>query len=144
MTSKFHALTDALGRLVDGFCAPGQSSDAKNGPRLCAFAARVKAQAVCGDKAYDSNAVRALLGKAKIEAVIPSKINRVIPIAHDKEKYKKRNRIERFFRRIKESRRIILRSDKRGCAFEGWIWLVSGLDWLNSRKWVEPSLAHTP
>ena len=85
---------------------------------------------VCGDKAYDSDAMRELLASKGAEAVIPSKANRVSPVSHDKEKYKRRNVVERFFRRIKEHRRLCLRSDKLGRVFMSWAWLASIKDWL--------------
>ena len=68
--------------------------------------------AVGADKAYDSDAIRERLQKEQMEAVIPSKANRVASIPHDKEAYKLRSKVERFFNKMKWFRRIATRYDK--------------------------------
>jgi transposase len=45
---------------------------------------------VIADKAYDTNALRELIGNAQAEAVIPSKSNRKVQIPHDAVAYKLR------------------------------------------------------
>ncbi|WP_462095301.1 transposase [Legionella pneumophila] len=47
-----------------------------------------------------------------IRAVIPSKKNRLNPTNHDRDIYKERNIVERFFQKIKRFRRIATRYDK--------------------------------
>jgi transposase len=49
------------------------------------------------DKAYDSDAMRQVLHDEGREAVIPGKTNRLAEIAYDKEQYKRRQKVERFF-----------------------------------------------
>lgn len=93
-------------------------------------AALAGAKAAAGDKAYDSNKIRSLLEKANVEAVIPPKANRVEPAAFDPVKYKGRNVVERAFRRLKEWRRLAFRSEKRACAFMGWVWIFGVMDWI--------------
>jgi len=44
--------------------------------------------------------------------VVPPKSNRIAPWEYDKEMYKKRNEIERLFRRLKGFRRIFSRFEK--------------------------------
>ena len=46
-------------------------------------------------------------------AVVPPKKNRLTPWEYDKEMYKKRNEVERLFRRLKGFRRIFSRFDKQ-------------------------------
>jgi transposase len=53
-----------------------------------------------------------LLANRRIKAVIPSTASRARPIAYDATAYKERNRIERFWCRIKDWRRIATRYDK--------------------------------
>ena len=60
------------------------------------------------DKAYDSENIRNLLEKQGVEAVIPPKANRKMLFPYDKTKYRMRQKVERFFGRIKEFRRIAL------------------------------------
>ena len=64
--------------------------------------------------------------------VIPSKANRKIPKDFDAEIYKQRNKIERFFGRIKASfRRIATRYEKTSRKFLSMIKLAS------IRLWIE-------
>ena len=64
------------------------------------------------DKAYDIDQFRKNLRDHGIEAVIPSKRNRLFSTSHDKHIYKERNAVERFFQKIKRHRRIVTRYDK--------------------------------
>ena len=61
------------------------------------------AQAVIADKAYDADWIRNMIWERGAQAVIPSKSNRKIPKEFDRETYRKRNLVERFFGRIKRS-----------------------------------------
>jgi hypothetical protein len=54
-----------------------------------------------GSEGYDADAICQELTKADVEAVIPTKSNRRIPIPHDCEKYPSRNLVERLFRKLK-------------------------------------------
>ena len=53
--------------------------------------------------------------------VVPPKKNRLEPWAYDKELYKQRNEIERFFLRLKRFRRIFVWYDKLDILFVGFI-----------------------
>ena len=65
-----------------------------------------------GDKAYDTDAFRALLATRHIEAVIPSSARRKQPCPLNREAYRRRNLIERMFCRLKDFRRIATRYDR--------------------------------
>ncbi len=56
--------------------------------------------------------------------VVPSKRNRKEPWDYDRELYKQRNGIERFFRRLKTFRRICSRYDKFDTMFSAFIHLA--------------------
>jgi transposase len=77
------------------------------------------------DKAYDSDAMRQVLHDEGREAVIPGKTNRLAEIAYDKEQYKRRQKVERFFNKLKQFRRIATRYDKRSRTFLALIHLVA-------------------
>ena len=62
-----------------------------------------------GDKGYDSDAVRQEISDRGGEALIPTKANRKIRYTVDKTIYGLRNRIERFFNRLKNSRCVATR-----------------------------------
>lgn len=62
--------------------------------------------------------------------VVPPKKNRIDPWEYDKELYKRRNEIERFFRRIKRFRRVFTRYDKLDIVFAGFILFAMIVDSL--------------
>ncbi len=77
------------------------------------------------DKGYDSNHIRETLKENGINPVIPPKSNRTAVIAYDKDTYKLREKIERFFNRLKQFRRIATRYDKLGHIFLAFIHIVA-------------------
>ena len=64
------------------------------------------------DKAYEGDDVRLLARSHGFNPVVPPKSNRKKPWEYDKELYKRRNEVERFFRRLKAFRRVFTRYDK--------------------------------
>ena len=59
--------------------------------------------------------------------VIPPKRNRKVRRDYDKELYKDRNKVERFFNRLKHYRRIATRYDKTARNFLAFVLLASSL-----------------
>ena len=53
--------------------------------------------------------------------VIPGRKNRLEAIEYDKDKFKLRSRIENFFAKLKENRRLALRFEKSDLCFLGFI-----------------------
>lgn len=72
---------------------------------------------VVADKAYDSDKTLDKITQMKAIAVIPPKSNRKEQRNYDKDYYKDRNLIERFFCRLKQFRGIATRYCKRGKYF---------------------------
>ena len=58
------------------------------------------------DKAYEGDETRQLALDLGFIPVVPSKSNRLEPWEYDREMYKRRNKVERLFRRLKGFRRI--------------------------------------
>ena len=83
--------------------------------------------AFLGDKACDSDKLRAGLCERGATAVIPPRRNRTEPIEYDHEMYKWRHLVENFFAAIKEFRRIATRYDKTDVSFKAMVYLVSGV-----------------
>jgi transposase len=83
-----------------------------------------------GDKGYDSQAVRQDIERRGGAAVIPSLANRKIQHAVDKAVYALRSRIERFFNRAKNSRRVATRYDKLIESFAAFVLLASIRVWI--------------
>ena len=82
------------------------------------------------DRAYAGQKIRELAVKLGYEPIVPPKKNFKEQWEYDKELYKQRNEIERFFRRIKRFRRIFTRYDKLDVVFEGFILFAIVIDSL--------------
>lgn len=127
MTTKIHALTDAQGRPLRFMLTAGQAGDVTTASDLLAG---LSAGSVIADKAYDSNALRALIADNGAQAVIPSNRTRKLLIPHDAVAYKLRNRIERFFNKLKHFRRLATRYDRRAVYFLAALQIASAMIWM--------------
>jgi transposase len=76
------------------------------------------------DRAYEGNETRELSIQLGYTPVVPPNPNRLKPWDYDKELYKKRNEVERLFRRIKAYRRIFTRYDKLDIIYLGFLLLA--------------------
>lgn len=129
MSTKIHALVDALGNPIGFLLTPGQAHDLAGADALLPL---VVADIVIADKAFDADArvIEPLAAANKI-AVIPPKSNRTTPRQYDKELYKARHLIDNFFCKLKQFRAIATRYDKRARNFLAAIYLASIAIWLN-------------
>ena len=84
------------------------------------------------DRAYEGNETRQLALELGFAPVVPPLSSRVAPWEYDKELYKRRNEVERLFRRLKGFRRIFSRFDKLDVLFLGFILLALIFDALRS------------
>ena len=73
------------------------------------------------DRAYEGDNTRQLALDLGYHPVVPPKSNRHEPWEYDQQMYKRRNEIERLFRRLKGYRRIFSRFDKLDTLFLGFI-----------------------
>ena len=128
MTTKVHALVDALGNPLRVVLGPGQQADCRRAADL--LVAAKGAGNVLADKAYDTDAVVASVVALGAQVVIPSKKNRLVQRVIDRNLYRDRNKVERFFSRLKQFRRLATRYDKTACSFLGMLHFVSALLWL--------------
>lgn len=71
------------------------------------------------DRAYEGNETRALAAELGLIAVVPPSQKRLDPWEYDKQLYKRRNEVERLFRRLKGFRRVFTRYDKLDVIFVG-------------------------
>lgn len=127
MTTKIHTLTDAQGRPLRFILTGGQAHDSTTAADLLADR---RTTGVIADKAYDNNALRELIADAGAQAVIPSLGSRKIIIPHDRLAYRLRNRIERFFNKLKHFRHIATRYDRRAVHFLAALHLASAMIWM--------------
>ena len=125
MTTKIHAVVDALGNPLRFILSPGQASDYTQAEALIED---IPAGHVLGDKGYDSKALREAIADQDAVAVIPPR--KTSPQVHcDYALYCERNLIERFFLKIKHFRRIATRYDQTPRAFLSMLSIVSALIW---------------
>ena len=103
--------------------SPGNSGDAPEGRDLLKTLENKgwDGAKVLMDKAYEGDETRQLVLDLGMTPVVPPKINRVTAWEYDKEMYKKRNEVERLFRRLKGFRRIFSRFDKLDSVFRFFI-----------------------
>ena len=112
--------------------SPGQSADCSRFGELYAGLNEDNVlEAAALDKGYDSNAIRQRLAEDGIEPVIPPKRNRKEDLPYDAEIYRQRNRVERFFNRIKHFRRIATRYEKYACTFLAMVHLAAAFLYLS-------------
>ena len=127
MGTKIHACTDALGNAVRLLATGGQAGDC---PQALALLEGVETGQVIADTSYDSDENRAYCAEKGINVVIPNRPNRTEPAPFDEEKYEDRNKIERFFNRMKRHRRLATRYEKTIVSFLAFWYIAAALDWL--------------
>jgi transposase len=150
MSTKIHQLVDGTGRPLVVVLTPGQAGDS---PMLAALLAhlavarlgpgrpRTRPDALLGDKAYSSRAIRTLLRAKRVKAVIPQPSDQIAhrkrrgsaggrPPAFDPTLYKGRNVIERSFNDHKQWRGLATRYDKLAAVYRGGVVLRAITIWL--------------
>ena len=126
-TTKVHACCDALGNPRRFILTPGQHSDHRQAEPLLAEDAP---GAVVADKGYDSGPFAQLIAGRGAEVVIPARRNAKQPRQIDENLYQDRNKIERFFNRIKHYRRIATRYDKTAASYLAFLHLAATMTLL--------------
>ncbi len=102
--------------------SPGQAHDAVEGRQLLSKLGQPKLPIhLLMDRAYEGNETRQLALDLGFIPVVPPKSNRIEPWEYDREMYKRRNEIERLFRRLKGFRRIFSRFEKLDVMFMAFI-----------------------
>lgn len=108
-----------------GKLSPGQAGDAPQGREL--LRAGGKAPAGCKlimDRADEGDETLELARQLGYTPVVPPSPNRPNPWDYDRVAYRRRNEIERLFRRLKGYRRVFCRFDKLDTLFAGFIVLA--------------------
>ena len=99
MNTKLHAVTDENGRPISFFMSAGETSDFTGAAAL--LNSLPPAQWLLADRGYDADWFREGLKNKGIKACIPGRKSRTKPVKYDKRRYKRRNRIEIMFGRLK-------------------------------------------
>jgi len=121
VTTKLHLAITAEDHVVEGFLTGGNVSDMTKAGELTA---EVFGCYIVEDMGYDSDAHRRALEANNNIPVIPGRKNRKISVVYDKAMYKLRRKIEMFFGKIKEHRRVTVRYEKTDAAFLAFIALA--------------------
>ncbi|WP_407682146.1 transposase, partial [Pseudodonghicola flavimaris] len=101
MNSKLHAICDSQGRPLSLFVTAGQVSDDIGAWALLSSLPNV--EWLLGDRGYDADWFREALNDKGIHACIPGRKQRKKTVKYDKRRYKRRNRTENMFGRLKGS-----------------------------------------
>lgn len=117
-------MVDGLGNPVEFILTGGEVHDS-----VCAedLLNGKNADYVVADKAYDSGKILDKISQMNAVAVIPPKSNRKEQRDYDKDIYKDRNLVERFFCKLKQFRGIATRYCKRGKYFLEAVKLASSI-----------------
>ena len=124
MTTKILALTDALGNLVRFRLMPGNRHDSVEVPPLIDG---IAFDGLIADKAFDSNALVAELNQRGAGIVISQHPGRAQKLKIDAGVYTWRHLIENFFCKLKEFKRLAMRSDKTDQSFAAMIHLAAAV-----------------
>ena len=105
--------------------SPGQAHDAPAGRELLRrLGPQETTLHLVMDRAYEGNETRQLALDLGFTPVVPPLATRVRPWEYDRAMYKRRNEIERLFRRLKGFRRIFSRFEKLDVMFTGFIYFA--------------------
>lgn len=126
MTSKIHAAVDGDGKALNFIITDGSVSDCTQAESLLDPIIH-KDALILGDRAFDTDKILDYIASKTAVAVIPPKKNRKVQREYDKETYKNRNQVERFFNRLKNFRRVATRYDKLASSFLAFVQLAATL-----------------
>jgi len=102
--------------------SPGQAGDAPAGRELLAAGGPVPVGCLLiMDSAYEGDETLRLARQLGYTPVVPPNPNRLEPWEYDRVAYRRRNEVERLFRRLKAYRRVFCRFDKLDALFAGFI-----------------------
>ena len=116
--TKIHMVAADARTAVVFSLSPGNDHDAPHGRALLEeLGPMPESIPLLMDRAYEGNETRQLVLDLGMVPVVPPKSNRLHPWDYDHALYKKRNEIERLFRRLKGFRRIFSRFEKLDVLF---------------------------
>ena len=110
MNTKLNAVTDAKGRPIRFFMSVGQVSDYTGAAAL--LDSLPQADWFLADRGYDADWLRKALQDREIKTCIPGRMSRKKTVKYDKRRYRRTNRIEIMFGRLKNWRRVATRYDR--------------------------------
>ena len=134
LTTKIHALVDALGLPIKLKLTEGQAHDGRSADDMLDEIG--DGSILLADRAYDSDAMREKLAHRGAWACVKPMPGRKRVPAFSPFLYKHRNQVERFFNKLKHFRAIATRYDKRDDNFLASVQLASIRIWLRHNESV--------
>ena len=134
LTTKIHAVVDANGLPILLKLTAGQAHDGRTGESMLGLLG--PDCVLLADRGYDSDALRAKVGDVGALANIRPLDHRTDPPAFSTRIYKHRNRVERFFNRIKHFRAVATRFDKHDDNFLASVKLAAIRLWMRFNESV--------
>ena len=129
--TKLHVVSADDKVIVEMHLSGGNCHDAPQGRiSIAAIGEAFAGVPLLMDRAYEGDKTRALAASNGHEPIVPPKTNRKDPWEYDKELYKRRNVVERLFRRLKEFRRVCTRYDKTDVIFFAFVQFAFIAIWL--------------
>jgi transposase len=120
--TKVHLVAANARTAITFALSPGNAHDAPEGRALLTeLGPMLEGLPMLMDRAYEGDETRQLVLSLGMIPVVPPKSNRIEPWEYDRALYKKRNEIERLFRRLKGFRRIFSRFEKLDVLFLGFL-----------------------
>jgi transposase len=129
LTTKIHAVVDALGNPMRYELSAGNVSDCVVGYELLQ-SQDILGKNVLADRGYDTDKIIELLKEKQANSVIPSKKNRTVQRTTDWWLFKERHLVECLFNKLKHNRRLATRYDKLSHTFMAFLKLASAMIWL--------------
>lgn len=134
LTTKIHALVDALGRPIRLKLTEGQAHDGRAAADM--YGPLGAGQTLLADRAHDSDGLRQALEERGAVANIRLMPTRKRFPDFDPILYRQRNQVERFFSKLKHFRAVATRYDKRDDTFLASVQLASLRIWLRTYESV--------
>ena len=134
LTTKIHALVDACGLPILLKLTEGQAHDGHSAQDM--LASLGQGDVLIADRAYDFDALRLDLAARGAKANVRLMPNRVNLPPFNKRLYRKRNLVERFFNKLKHSRAVATRYDKRADNYLAGVMLASARIWMRFNESV--------
>ena len=133
LTTKIHTVVDTSGLPLRFALSPGQAHDSTLAGAL--LDDRLPPDSfVLADKAYDAEWIREMIEAQDAVPIIPERRGAKTPHAFSRVLYRLRNRVERFFNKLKQFRRIATRYEKLAANYLAMIKIATIRIWLRANE----------
>jgi transposase len=139
VSTKVHLKCEGFGKGLSVDLTPGEAHEAPVFPRLLAHGAirrpgrgrpRLRPRRVIGDKAYSSQAIRALCRRRGIRTTIPRRMDERRRGPFDRTLYRVRHKVEGALNRAKQYRSLATRYEKRAESYRAFWVIALTILWL--------------